>query len=408
MENFPSLSVKLQYNQSRGYHISLSCQMSEEIPEIFIQKVKSGKKVLCSTDTLVSLEERRKEAFIEIIHLTGQIMQNVLSRVRSHVSWMYKLSEIVSLVDMLCSFAKYVTLSDVCVRPIFGDSGPIAIKDGKHPIKSKHLGSEFIMNDSFLTEVQRIQIITGPNGSGKSTYLEQIGLITIMGHIGCYVPASFARLRKLQSIMSKLSHYEEIGSNMGGFFKECREISFILRNATHDSLILVDEFGRGTSCLEGTGLSWAFCEKMIEIRPALLFCTHFSELTALSKLYCTQIKHLCFSAKENEEHHRLTFTYKIKDAEELKEDVDSFQKLDHYGLAIARMSQFPKEIVDDAEHISCELMNMLKINDFEKNTSNYCLLLEKLEVLMQMDESSDDLVDYISHLQQLARTIENE
>jgi DNA mismatch repair protein MSH4 len=401
MEAFPSLSVKLQFNQSRGYHISLSPLTFEDVPEIFIQKVRSGKKVLCSTDLLVSLEERRKEAFVEIMNLTGQIIQSMLSRIRSHMGWMYRLSESISMIDMLCSFAKYVTVSDTCTRPIFGDTGPIAIRGGRHPIKSKLIGSKFICNDSFFNETQNMQIITGPNGSGKSTYLEQIGLIVVMGHIGCYVPASFARIRILESIFSKFSSIEEIGSNMGGFFKECKEMSFVLRNVTSKSLILIDEYGRGTSCLDGASLSWSLCEKLLESKPFVLFSTHFSEITSLAKLYLHQVKHLCFFANEDSAQKKLNFTFKLTDNEEAEE---AQLKLDHYGISIASMSKFPNEVILEAEALSNRLMNLLKVKEFEEKSAKHCLLLDKLEVLSQMENSENDeeILDYLKQLQHLA------
>jgi DNA mismatch repair protein MSH4 len=310
--------------------------------------------------------------------------------------WMFRVSEALGMIDMLQSFTTYITLNDVCVRPVMSDSGPIAIKSGRHPLLEKILLTPFIPNDTFLTETHSIQVVTGANGAGKTTYLEQVALISIMGHIGCFVPASYARLRRLDSIMTKLSSCNEIGYQMGDFFKEAEDVAFILRNASQFSLIIVDEFGRGTSPSEGTGLCWAVIEKLLEASPFMLFATHFSELIALSRLYPHRIKHLYFGADKS----ATSFSHRIQE-----ETSDESIVPKHYGVTIARMARFPEALTSVAESLSKELEDRLKVEEFRNQTNDFSLLLEKLDVLKNVNASFEEKKRYLKELQLISNRV---
>lgn len=184
----------------------------------------------------------------------------IINRIRDDITLLTLLSESISLLDMIAnSFAYMVAGKQVgsYARPEFTDDGPIAIEAGRHPLVELLRLEDFVPNNAFLSEASNMVLVTGPNMSGKSTYLRQVALITILAHIGCYVPAQFASFRVVDHIFTRIASGETIESNSSTFMTEMRETAFILQNVTSRSLVLLDELGRATSSVDGLAIAWS-------------------------------------------------------------------------------------------------------------------------------------------------------
>ncbi|KAF4790228.1 mutS 4 [Turdus rufiventris] len=240
-----------------------------------------------------------------------RIVCKLLNEIYEHIHCLYKLSDIVSMLDMLLSFAHACTLSDY-VRPEFTDT--LAIKQGWHPILEKIAMEKPVANNTYLTEGNNFVIITGPNMSGKSTYLKQIALCQIMAQIGSYVPAEYSSFRIAEQIFTRIGMDDDIETNTSTFTKEMREITYIIQNANDKSLIIIDELGRGTSAQEGIGICYAACEYLLNLKAFTLFATHFLELCHLDALYPNvenynfEVQHVRSSAGNKE---KIAYTYTL-------------------------------------------------------------------------------------------------
>ncbi|KAH0618493.1 hypothetical protein JD844_017755 [Phrynosoma platyrhinos] len=212
----------------------------------------------------------------------NRIVCKLLSEIYEHIHCLYKLSDTVSMLDMLQSFAHACTLSDY-VRPEFTDT--LAIKQGWHPVLEKISLEKPVSNNTYITEGSNFVIITGPNMSGKSTYLKQIALSQIMAQIGSFVPAEYSSFRIAEQIFTRIGMDDDIETNSSTFMQEMKEITYIIQNANDRSLIIIDELGRGTSPEEGIGICYAVCEYLLNLKAFTLFATHFLELCQIDTLY---------------------------------------------------------------------------------------------------------------------------
>ncbi|KAM9008645.1 mutS protein homolog 4 isoform 4-T4 [Ara ararauna] len=272
-----------------------------------------------------------------------RIVCKLLNEVYEHIHCLYKLSDIVSMLDMLLSFAHACTLSNY-VRPEFTDT--LAIKQGWHPILEKIAVEKPVPNNTYLTEGNNFVIITGPNMSGKSTYLKQIALCQIMAQIGSYVPAEYCSFRIAEQIFTRIGMDDDIETNASTFMKEMKEITYIIRNANDKSLIIIDELGRGTSAEEGIGICYAACEYLLNLKAFTLFATHFLELCHIDALYPNvenyhfEVRHVRSSPGNKE---KITYTYTLS---------KGYTEEKNYGLKAAEVSSLPSSIIVDAKEIT--------------------------------------------------------
>ncbi|EDO35291.1 predicted protein [Nematostella vectensis] len=281
------LPLKVGFNNTRGFFIQMQLSKEQDVDTsslpgelIKVSKVKNN--LTFSTGDLIKLNDRIRESLNEIYLMANVVVSELLSDIRDQIGCLYKLAELVSMLDMLVSFAHICTLSDY-VRPEFTDT--LAIKQGRHPILDKILHETPVPNNMYAAEGTNFLIITGPNMSGKSTYLKQIALLQVMAQIGCYVPAEYASFRLADQIFSRIGSDDDIETNSSTFMLEMKEINYIIQNASDKSLIIVDELGRGTSSEEGVGICYAVCEHLLGIKAFTFFATHFLELTTMDELY---------------------------------------------------------------------------------------------------------------------------
>lgn len=346
-----NLPLKTGFNGTKGFFVQLMLNRDEHIdlkalPNEFLKATKVRSAVCFTTVDLIKLNDRIKESLNEIYLMTNVVVSELLGEIRENVGCLYKLSELVSVMDMLVSFAHLCTLSDY-VRPEFTDT--LAIKNGRHPILDKILTEPPTANNTYATEGSNFLVITGPNMSGKSTYLKQIALLQIMAQVGCYVPAEYASFRAADQILSRIGSDDDIETNSSTFTLEMREIHYIIQNASDKSLIVIDELGRGTSSEEGVGICFSIAETLLKRKTFTFFATHFLELTTMDSLYPNvENLHLKIQKAFSEEaaSEKITYTHVVSKGKTEEK---------HYGVQLAEFSTLPQSIVREAREISTEL-----------------------------------------------------
>ncbi|KAI8891327.1 hypothetical protein K501DRAFT_166658 [Backusella circina FSU 941] len=274
------LPFKVQFSPSKGFFIGISVDSiptGQQLPDEFLQPVKKRKMIQVTTLELMKKNTHINDSLAEIYLMSDCIVSELLKTFRENINTLYKASEAISLLDMLCSFAFSKIVSDYA-RPEFTNT--LAIRSGRHPILDELMPSSFVPNDTFASLSSTFQFITGLNMSGKSTYLKQIALLNIMAHMGSFVPAEYASFRLADQIMSRLTNDNTI-SDIGtsSFMTEMTETAYILQNVTDKSLVFMDELGRGTSPIDALGITGAICEALIKTKAFCFFVTHLHELT---------------------------------------------------------------------------------------------------------------------------------
>lgn len=347
-----NLPLKTGFNATRGFFIQLTVNRDQDVdlsslPSEFLKVVKVRGVVSFTTVDLIKLNDRIKESLNEIYLMTNVVVSELLCEIRDHMGCLYKLAELVSVLDMLVSFAHLCTISDY-VRPEFTDT--LAIKDGRHPILDKILPEPPVANNTYATDGSNFLLITGPNMSGKSTYLKQIALLQIMAQIGCYVPAEYASFRAADQIFSRIGSDDDIETNSSTFMLEMKEANYIIQNASDKSLIIIDELGRGTSSEEGVGICFSICENLLKKKAFTFFATHFLELTTMDSIY-PNVENLHFKIQKNFSEEaaceKITYTHVLSKGRTEEK---------HYGLQLAEISTLPLSIVNEAREISTELI----------------------------------------------------
>uniref|UniRef100_A0A8C3T4Z3 MutS protein homolog 4 n=1 Tax=Chelydra serpentina TaxID=8475 RepID=A0A8C3T4Z3_CHESE len=349
-----NLPLKMSFSSARGFFIQMNAECAAlpngQLPSDFTKITKMKNAYSFTSADLIKMNERCQESLREIYHMTYLIVCKLLSEIYEHIHCLYKLSDTVSMLDMLLSFAHACTLSDY-VRPEFTDT--LAIKQGWHPILEKISVEKPVSNNTYITEGSNFIIITGPNMSGKSTYLKQIALCQIMAQIGSYVPAEYSSFRIAEQIFTRIGMDDDIETNSSTFMKEMKEITYIIQNANDKSLIIIDELGRGTSTEEGIGICYSVCEYLLSLKAFTLFATHFLELCHIDALYPNvennhfEVQHVRNSVGNKE---KITYTYIISKGHTEEKN---------YGLKAAEVSSLPPSVILDAKEITTHIARQI-------------------------------------------------
>ncbi|XP_037355926.1 mutS protein homolog 4 isoform X2 [Talpa occidentalis] len=393
-----SLPLRTSFSSARGFFIQMTTDCaalpSDKLPSEFIKISKVKNSYSFTSADLIKMNERCQESLREIYHMTYMIVCKLLSEIYEHIHCLYKLSDTVSMLDMLLSFAHACTLSDY-VRPEFTDT--LAIKQGWHPILEKISVEKPVPNNTYITEGSNFLIITGPNMSGKSTYLKQIALCQIMAQIGSYVPAEYASFRIAEQIFTRISTDDDIETNSSTFMKEMKEIAYILHSANDKSLILIDELGRGTDTEEGIGICYAVCEYLLSLKAFTLFATHFLELCHIDVMYPNvenmhfEVQHVKNTSRNKE---AILYTYKLSKG--LTEEKN-------YGLKAAEVSSLPPSIILDAKEITTQitgqiLQNQKSTPEMERQRAEYHLATKLVQIARNSQLDPDSLRTYLNNL----------
>ncbi|ETV82305.1 hypothetical protein, variant 3 [Aphanomyces astaci] len=339
-----AFNVKLNHSASRGYHLSIA-NLRQDIPPMFEECVKFNKSIACTTKQFSSLNSRATECIQEVYALSYGMIQKLLDEIRPHAASLYSMVENIATLDMLLSFANLVALSPAdqpYTCPEVTEHGCLSINQGRHSlIETMMQDQPFVPNDTHLDVVVTFNVVTGPNCSGKSTHLKTVAVITVLAHIGCYVPAVEASIALRDRLFTRFGTSDDMQENASTFTVEMQETAFILDNCTCRSLVLMDELGRGTSNEEGFAIAWSVSESLMKKGAFCLFATHFHGLRELSELYpsCSNYHLQATTTDKN----ILRFQYKLKDGP---------TELRHgYGLMMAKVCGLPKSV--------CELASSL-------------------------------------------------
>ncbi|XP_031756733.1 mutS protein homolog 4 isoform X1 [Xenopus tropicalis] len=398
-----NLSLKTSFNTARGFFIQMNIDANmpttNQLPSEFVKVTRIKNSCCFTTVDLLKLNERCQESLKEIYHRSYLIVCKLLSEIYEHIHCLYKLSDTVSMLDMLLSFAHACTLSDY-VRPEFTDT--LAIKQGWHPILEKIAMEKPVSNNTYITEGNNFVILTGPNMSGKSTYLKQIALSQIMAQLGSFVPAEYASFKIAEQIFTRIGMDDDIETNCSTFMKEMKEVNYIIQNANNKSLILIDELGRGTSTEEGIGICYAVCEYLLGLKAFTLFVTHYLELCHLSTIYPNsenyyfEVQH---KREKSEDRESILYTYLLSKGQ---------TKEKNYGLKAAELSSLPLLLLKDANNISMQIADKLtrkqeSTPETVRQTAVYQLAVRLIQASRNSCLDSDSLRTYLKHLKKIYR-----
>ncbi|XP_074595752.1 mutS protein homolog 4-like [Brevipalpus obovatus] len=325
--NYP---IKMSYSNLRGYHFTVSVKDEKYTdfhgPPEFVRVSQTRNQVAFTTMEMIEKNGTLSQALEDIFVISRQILVDTMSEIRERIGFLHKLTEVVAFLDMILSFA-HASCKYEMVRPVLNEKRTV-IRDCYHPVLLiKEKKENITPNEIYLDEDSNIWILRGPNMSGKSTFLKQICLLQILAQCGCYVPAVMAHFKLINQIMTRVGTDDDLETNSSTFSKEVQEVKYILDSFTENSLIIIDEFGRGTAYEEGLALSWTVLEQFIDSKAFVLCATHFSILGKMDSIY-PEISTHCLT-----EEHRMA----------VDDTMSNF-----YGLEIASTTELPPELIQNA------------------------------------------------------------
>ncbi len=341
-------NLRIKYNKVFGYCFEVTNSAKDQVPDYFIRKQTLTNAERYITDELKKLEDIILGAEDKLTNIEYDIFCKIRNKIADEVVRIKKTAKIVAYIDVYCSLA-YVAEHNNFVRPNINDKGVIDIKNGRHPVVEKMMnGSMFVENDTYLDKNKnRVSIITGPNMAGKSTYMRQTALIVLMAQIGSFVPASSANIGICDRIFTRVGASDDLSSGQSTFMVEMTEVANILRNATKDSLLILDEIGRGTSTFDGLSIAWAVVEHISNTKllgAKTLFATHYHELTELEGTL-QGVNNYCIAVKEQGDD--IIFLRKI-----VKGGADK-----SYGIQVAKLAGIPDSVIERAKEIVSSLVD---------------------------------------------------
>lgn len=349
-------NLKIGFNKVFGYFIEVTKSNLSQVPDRFIRKQTLTNAERYITEELKELENQILGAEEKLISLEYDVFLEIRCELAKKIHRIQKSANIISTLDVLTSFATVAEDLNY-TRPEVNDSGKIEIKDGRHPVIEKMLHSgEFVENDTYLDkEADRLSIITGPNMAGKSTYMRQVALITLMAQVGSFIPASYAKIGVVDKIFTRVGASDDLSMGQSTFMVEMMEVANILKEATDNSLIILDEIGRGTSTYDGLSIAWAVAQYIADKEKCgakTLFATHYHELTELENKI-EGVKNYSIAVKEKGED--IIFLRKI-----IEGGTD-----ESYGIHVAKLAGVPAPVVKKANEI---LKNLERKNTFGQKT----------------------------------------
>lgn len=352
-------NLKVGFNKVFGYYLEVTKSYLNQVPERYIRKQTLTNAERYITEELKNLENQILGAEERVVNLEYNAFTKIREEIAKNVKRLQTTSEVISTVDVLSSFAQVAEDMNYCM-PIVDDKGIIDIKNGRHPVIEKIMGvGTFVENDTYLDKNDnRLAIITGPNMAGKSTYMRQVALITLMAQVGSFVPAESANIGVVDKIFTRVGASDDLSMGQSTFMVEMMEVATILKEATQNSLVILDEIGRGTSTYDGLSIAWAVAEYIADKEKCgakTLFATHYHELTELENRL-EGIKNYSIAVKEKGED--IIFLRKI-----IEGGTD-----ESYGIHVAKLAGVPKVVTTKANEIlrSLERKNILTNKKQEK------------------------------------------
>ncbi len=339
-------SLKIRYNKVFGYYYEVTNSYKNLVPEDYIRKQTLANAERYTNARLKELEDTILNAEDKLYSLEYDLFCQIRDAIAAEMERIQRTAKAVAKLDVLASLS-FVAERNHYVRPVINEKGLINIKEGRHPVVEQMLSEDmFISNDTHLDNHKYcVSVITGPNMAGKSTYMRQVALIVLMAQIGSFVPASGANIGLVDRIFTRVGASDDLASGQSTFMVEMNEVANILRNATKDSLLILDEIGRGTSTFDGLSIAWAVIEHISNkklLGAKTLFATHYHELTELEGKM-NNVNNYCIAVKEKGDD--IVFLRKI-----IKGGADK-----SYGIQVARLAGVPDMVIDRAKEIAAKL-----------------------------------------------------
>ena len=330
-------NLKIGYNRVHGYYIEMPKLQAPQAPEEYrrTQTLKNAERFTVAE--LKEYEQNVLTARERALAMEKQLYQELVESFRSRLLELQSCAQSLAVLDVLATLAECAKRYNY-KQPMLQNEPGIRISNGRHPVVEHVPDTEFIPNDLVLDDAQRMLIITGPNMGGKSTYMRQIAHIVLLAHIGAYVPADGAVIGPIDRIFTRIGASDDIASGRSTFMVEMTEAADILNNATSNSLVLMDEIGRGTSTFDGLSLAWACASYLATVnRSFTLFATHYFELTALAEEQAS-VRNVHIDAIEHKD--KVVFLHKVKDGSTNRS----------YGIQVARLAGIPGDVIKCAQH----------------------------------------------------------
>ncbi len=328
-------NLKVGYNRVHGYYIELSRSQADAAPAHYIrrQTLKGVERYI--TPELKSFEDKVLSARERALAREKALYEDLLERIGADLLPLQHIAAALAELDALTALAERAETLNYC-RPELVDTPGLRIEEGRHPVVERVMDGPFVPNDIELTDRRRMLIITGPNMGGKSTYMRQVALITLLAHIGSFVPARRAVIGPIDRIFTRIGASDDLAGGRSTFMVEMTETANILNNATRDSLVLLDEIGRGTSTFDGLSLAWAAAAHLAgKIGAYTLFATHYFELTSLPEQF-DNIANVHLDAVEHND--RIVFLHAVKNGPANQS----------YGLQVAALAGVPQTVINAA------------------------------------------------------------
>ena len=373
-------SLKIGYNKVFGYYIEVRHSSTEKVPDYYTRKQTLANAERYITPQLKEFETKILGAQEKIIQIEYNLFTQIREVLKTKISSIQDTAHEIAILDVLVSLAQAATEYNY-IRPKLVDGGVINIKDGRHPLVERILSRDlFVPNDTCLDNAQNeIMIITGPNMAGKSTYMRQTALLTLMAQIGSFIPAREAEICPVDKIFTRIGASDDLVSGQSTFMVEMNEVAHILKYATKDSLVILDEIGRGTSTYDGMSIARAVIEHIRDnIGAKTLFATHYHELTDLED--DVHVKNYCIAVKEKGT--EVTFLRRI-----IRGSADK-----SYGIHVAKLAGLPNNVIKRAEHILADLEQ----NDTNINKTSNVDNTNEVEVApkVTIEKSEPETIEY--------------
>ncbi|OUP88158.1 UNVERIFIED_ORG: DNA mismatch repair protein MutS [Lacrimispora saccharolytica] len=339
-------NLKIKFNKVFGYYFEVTNSFKDQVPDYFVRRQTLTNAERFTTDRLKELEGTILGAEDRLFSLEYDLFCQVRDTAGAQVEKIQQTAKAIALLDVLLSLSTVATRHNY-VKPKINERGVIHIKNGRHPVVEQMMRDDmFVSNDTYLDNGKnRISIITGPNMAGKSTYMRQTALITLMAQIGSFVPADEANIGLCDRIFTRVGASDDLASGQSTFMVEMTEVANILRNATRNSLLILDEIGRGTSTFDGLSIAWAVVEYISNTKTLgakTLFATHYHELTELEGAI-SGVNNYCIAVKEQGDN--IVFLRKI-----VKGGADK-----SYGIQVAKLAGVPEQVITRAKELVEEL-----------------------------------------------------
>jgi len=377
-------TLKVAYNRVHGYYIEVSKIQSENMPDRFTrrQTLKNVERYI--TAELKEFEDKVLSAKERALSREKYLYEQILLQLLDHLQPLQRIAQGLAELDVLCCFADIAVEYDY-VQPTLQETPGLFIEQGRHPVIERLQNSPFVANDITLCPDTRLLMITGPNMGGKSTYMRQTALIVILAFAGCYVPAAAATLGPIDRIFTRVGAADDLTTGRSTFMVEMTEAANILNNATKQSLVLMDEVGRGTSTFDGLSLAWSCAQHLLNSNRSLtLFATHYFELTTLAEELEGAIN-VHISAIEHKD--EIVFLHTVK----------SGPANQSYGLQVAQLAGVPKSVINNAKQ-------RLQLLETQANSHRQPAMQAQIPLTLPKDEatldnSDQEILDELDNLQ---------